>query len=489
MAQQLTSPSKNIVIGDRAKRLEQMIEHVNVLHGAGQAESYFTIAQRSIDLSKLVIGADGQVESEYRWMERSYTLQKFVQYVQQEWGQRSFEDVYCSPNRTFIPRRGIQYIKELGWLYADLDWTPKFQWSFEEIVEKLSEEVFDRKLLPVPNFFLQTRHCSLFWKINIMTFSCKEQMSDALEKWDAVMAYIGGVLKPYGLDFAATDASRVFRLAGSIHGKTGTDVRLHWIQDDQLSLNDWLTDFDIEYIPWRIRKMVDQQKKVAKKSKQLALDIGTDNNFVSASLDTNAEIVTFPRRNEYTLVKQRITDLFRLHQLRAENGASYGIRRRVSVFLVCYWSICLGLTEDAAIGQALELNQLFRVPLKQGEFDANCRYAIDVATTDPIDPGRRRYDYKFAAKLAIKNVTLVEWLAITDHEQSHMKTIFTKQEKLNRLTEKRRKSGVKSREEYLGSAQDKKQKAIQLRQTGMTVAQIAQELGTSERTVKRYCNS
>jgi IS30 family transposase len=147
------------------------------------------------------------------------------------------------------------------------------------------------------------------------------------------------------------------------------------------------------------------------------------------------------------------------------------------------------MSESEAIGQAEQLNQSFRIPLKKGEFEANCRYAAEVAMSDPMEPGRRRYDYKYAAKLAIKNVTLVEWLAIDDSEQSHMKTILNKQEKLKRLTDKRRKEGVKPREEYLGTAQDKKAQAIRLRQEGMTVAQIANQLGTSERTVKRYCNS
>ena len=97
---------------------------------------------------------------------------------------------------------------------------------------------------------------------------------------------------------------------------------------------------------------------------------------------------------------------------------------------------------------------------------------------------------KYSPLYTPKNSTLMTQFRITSEEERQLKTIISKDEKRRRdreiKTEKRRAAGAVERKAYLGKAAERRSQALTLRQSGLTQAEIAENLGVSQRAISGY---
>ena len=156
--------------------------------------------------------------------------------------------------------------------------------------------------------------------------------------------------------------------------------------------------------------------------------------------------------NTYSLHHARLLDLVKLVELR-----NYDVKgsRELICFLYRYWQCCYLADPDEAIHQTLFFNSQFKEPLPEKEVlraTKSAQKAWDAKSNEEANRLAKEKGYP-GAGYNLKNSTLIEWLAITEEEQSHLKTLIGRFEKRKRNTiakrEKRRNEGVKKREQYL----------------------------------------
>lgn len=351
----------------------------------------------------------------------------------------SGENIYITLNTFFTTYRRIEYIKELNALYIDLDYY-KTGFSKDQIIMNLEENYFN-KSIPIPNFVIDSgRGLYLIWIINAVP-------NKALPLWKAVQEYFYNELKCLGADRQALDATRILRVPGSINSKTKSVVNILDEYDYIYELREIQNEFLKELKPY--------EKKKGRPSKI---------NFIF---------------RERSLYYSRIQDIIKLCEIREYDLKGH---REIILFLYRYW-LCV-FTEDIkkAVDDVLELNSMFRQPLREIEV----KRATMSAEKCFIDKNK---EYRY------KNETLINILEITEVEQTYMTTIISKDEykrrkkirdkeyQHNRYKEKLKANGQLSKAEQL---KEVRKKIKSLREKGLKNKDICIELDLAESTLKRH---
>ena len=334
------------------------------------------------------------------------------------------EDVYFSQNTFYKPQRRIENVRQLRALYVDVD-CHLLNYDPDWVVGKLELEVF-KESLPDPNIIIFSgRGLVCIWLLEPVPYK-------ALPLWQSVQNYFCDQLAYVGADTKSTDATRVFRMAGSINSKNGQEVMVQYRHEYQYALR----DLQSEYLPELAPK---QPKKRGRKSKLVHL------------------------HNVRNLHYSRLLDLVKLVQLR-----NYDVKghRELFCFLYRYWSCCL--TDDArdSLTQMLEFNSEFKEPLPEKEVIRATRSAEKawLAKSDAKANEEAKAKGYPGAGYNLKNSTIIKWLEITEEEQHHLKTIIDGNEKRRRHREsereRRRKQGAISRSEYMKQQQDKTEERL-----------------------------
>jgi hypothetical protein len=144
-----------------------------------------------------------------------------------------------------------------------------------------------------------------------------------LTLWQAVEKYLSDQFTLLGGDTRATDAARVFRLAGTVNSKIGEEVTVQYRHDYRYTLREIQED----YLP-NIPQIDPRKKGTSTKPKHLF--------------------------NTYTLYYARLQDLTKLVQLRDQNVKGY---RETICFLYRYWSCCFLQDEQEAPGTYARVEQ------------------------------------------------------------------------------------------------------------------------------------
>ncbi|GAA0096414.1 DNA-binding response regulator [Clostridium perfringens] len=282
------------------------------------------------------------------------------------------ENIYITPNTFYKPYRRLECVKELNCLFIDLDYY-KTGKTKEQVLMDLEKNYFNQNI-PIPNYVIDSgRGMYLIWRINSVP-------SMALPLWKAVQEYLWEQLKGFGADRQALDATRILRVPGSKNSKSKTVVSIldeyEYIYDLREIQNGFLPDLK----PYEKKK--GRPRKV---------------NFIY---------------RERSLYYARIQDIIKLCELRNYNLKGH---RELILFLYRYY-LC-SFTEDVkkALEDVLELNNMFKQPLKEKE--------VIRATTS----AERCYLNK-DKKYKYKNETLIELLEIIEEEQMYMITIISKNE-------------------------------------------------------------
>ena len=344
------------------------------------------------------------------------------------------ENIYITLNTFYKPCRRLECIKELNFLYIDLDYY-KTKYTKEQVIMNLEENYFN-KIIPATNYILDSgRGLALLWNINKVP-------SKALPLWKAIQEYLYKQLKEFGADRQALDATRILRVPGSINSKSKTVVS---IIDEYDYIYD-LREIQKEYLP----ELKPKEKKKGRPKK-----------------------INYVYR-ERSLYFARIQDIIKLCELR-----EYDLRGHREIILFLYRYYLCSFTEDVqkALEDVLELNSMFRYPLKENEVIR----ATMSAEKCYLDKNK---EYKY------KNDTLIELLEITEYEETYMSTIISKNEykrrhrerEKNRYLEKLKADGkIKEKDKLL----QRRIKIKDLLAEGLEQKDICLRLNISKRTYIR----
>lgn len=356
---------------------------------------------------------------------------RYKELLEQDFNQ---ENVYISINTFYSTFRRLEYLKELKAQFIDLD-IYKTGFTKTQIIMHLETDYFN-KSIPRPNLIIDSgRGLYLIWLLNSVP-------SKALPLWKAVEEYLYSVLKPFGADRQALDPTRVLRVPGSINSKSKTTVS---IIDEYDYIYD-LREIQNEYLP----ELKPKEKKKGRPSKTVFI------------------------HRERSLYFARIQDITKLCELREYDLKGH---RELILFLYRYY-LCYFLEDTKkALEDVLELNREFIYPLSENEVIRATRSAEKVYLS-------KDKDYKY------KNETLIELLAITELEETHMTTIISDKEYKRRKNIRNKKAyGEKLRADGKVSEKDKiaerRAKIKDLLAEGLKRKDICLQLDISIKTYKR----
>ena len=341
------------------------------------------------------------------------------------------ENIYITLNTFYKPCRRLECIKELNFVYIDLDYY-KTKYTKEQVIMNLEENYFN-KIIPATNYIIDSgRGLALLWNINKVP-------SQALPLWKAIEEYLYNQLKEFGADRQALDATRILRVPGSINSKSKTVVSI-------------IDEYDYIYDLREIQKEFLPELKPKEKRKGRPKKI----NYVY---------------RERSLYYARIQDITKLCELR-----NYDLRGHREIILFLYRYYLCSFTEDVqkALGDVLELNSMFRHPLRENEVIRATRSAEKCY----LDKNK---EYKY------KNDTLIELLEITEDEETQMSTIISKNEYKRRNNEyNKKKYQEKLKEEGKLSKKEevkvRREKIKDLLAEGLSQKEIYSLLKISKRT-------
>jgi hypothetical protein len=390
--------------------LEEAKQHVLFHHD--QASGWVTVAK-----------------SDSVWKQRHYQPEQLPSVLSDWLG----ENVYFSQNTFFKPQRRIENIKQLRALYVDVD-CHNLNYDPYWVAGKLNVEVFQESV-PVPNFIIFSgRGLVCIWLIEPVPYK-------ALPLWKAMQSHLYKQMEYVGADKKSTDATRVFRIAGSVNAKNGKKVMVEYKHDFRYTLR----ELQAEYLPELTWAQPHPPKKPGRRSNIVYL------------------------HNVRSLHYARLLDLTKLAQLREYDLKGY---RELFCFLYRYWSCCLTDDPDDALTQMLEFNSELQEPLREREVIKATKSAEKAwsarsdakANEEAIAKGYPGAGYN------VKNTTIIEWLDITPEEQQHLQTIIDGNEKRRRKRQRdkvtyREKHGFLNRTAYLEQQKEiTKDKLWQLQQ-------------------------
>ena len=306
----------------------------------------------------------------------------------------SGENIYITLNTFYKPCRRLENIKELNTLFIDLDYY-KTGKTKGQVLMDLEKNYFNQSI-PIPNYVIDSgRGMYLIWLINSVP-------SQALPLWKAVQEYLYKQLKEFGADRQALDATRILRVPGSINSKSKTVVSI-------------LDEYDYIYDLREIQNGFLPELKPYEKKKGRPSQI----NFIF---------------RERSLYFGRIQDIIKLCELR-----EYDLKGHRELILFLYRYYLCSFTEDTqkALNDVLELNSMFRQPLRENEVTR----ATMSAERCYLDKNKQ---YKY------KNETLIELLEINEEEERYMTIIISKEEykRRDRVYHKKNYDSEKAKKNY-----------------------------------------
>lgn len=368
------------------------------------------------------------------------------------------DDTFITPNTTYLPKRGVENIRQFRALYIDLDNIEGDQLYISYKTMELAE----KGEIPKPTMIINSgRGIHLYWRI-------KNAPYQALNTWQELEDYLYYKLKGYGADNQALDAARVLRLPGTINSKNNKECKTIFIEND------------LEYSMYNLR-----EKYLGYKPKQLE--------FQETKQKTNNKVINNKFFNSYSLHMARAEDMETLCRIRRYSMTGY---RNMIIHCFAYWRGLVVRDIEVLEKDVIDLNNSFTEPLRETQVNAVLRCipkAIDkfIMYENDVRAGiKRRVTKGMRDKEGYwyKNETLIERLDITPEEQTHLKTIIGTKEKYKRNNMKRtprNENGLTSREQQ---KQDTIKSIKELKIKGFTQKEVANKLNKGLRTVKLYWN-
>lgn len=376
-------------------------------------------------------------------------------------------DSWISQAEFVRPNRRVVNLARIGLLFADLD-TYKVEAlrgrSPDELVAALLL-VCDDQGIPPPSLVVYSgRGLQAKWLLDGVL------PRQALPRWNACQCYLIDKLAALGADPAARDASRVLRLVQTRNLKSGDIVRVVHVTENQGAPIRYGFEYLAECLLPVAREQIAQAKLIV----------------IEGGRKTGG-LRTFSGRQ---LSWDRLEDLRRLVSMR-------GRVREGTRMMTLHWHLNFlllsGATnsvqmwhEAAALGREIDPAWGYRA----SELSTLYRKAQMMDRGETVEWNGRRYPALYTPT----NQTLIDIFEIEEDEQRQLKTIISRSIAAERHAERdrkrRRAAGTVSRDEYREQiqrpAQEKQDQARKLRAQGLSVREIADQLGISKSAVGRY---
>lgn len=423
----------------------------------------------------------------------------------------SFNRKYCnnylavSTFKTGSTRKEFN-VKEVKRLYIDMD-AHDNPFNLDEaklLTNYMLDNWFDDLELPEPNYIIFSGHGLqvLFtlngcddvdeWKRyqNALLKACQKLLKD-LKEHSLSNASIVAVEHEPEID-NLKDASRVLRVPNTTNYKPDyeyVDVKLLYQKEDHVytlnELNKNYTAFSNDNLGAKKEKKK-KQKKAKSEPNERDVDLSGIDMDDKQGIDPHFfEIID-------KTIRPRLTDLETLIKLRNEAGIGGGYRNNlISIYIPTL--VSCGYKNDEVVKEAHRINSLFNKPLKKAEVNDwlnSCLKKKEIVNADG-GKGFSRVYYRFYTN------TIIDKLQITPEEQEAMKVLCDEKIKRKRNREKNKdKQNANRREVYKEKTADKRKAKEErnnciheLSADGMSVRQIAKQLGVSVGTVSKVLNS
>lgn len=397
-------------------------------------------------------------------------------------------------------------VKEVKRLYVDLD-SHDNPFNLDEaklLSDYMLDNWFDDLELPEPNYIIFTGHgLQVLFTLNGV---------DDVDEWQRYQTALLNTcqkllkeLKDHSLSEASVvavehepeidnlkDASRVLRVPNTTHYKPNHEdvaVKLLYQNEDHVYT---LNELNTNYTAFSNDNL--GPKKDKKKTQKKTKSEPTERDVDMSGIDLDDKQRIDPHFFEIIekTIKPRLSDLETLIRLRNEAGTYSGYRNNlISIYIPTL--VSCGYKNDKVIKEAHRINNLFNKPLKNAEVKDwlnSCLKKKEIVSSGG-GKGFSRVYYRFYTN------TIIDKLQITPKEQESMKVLCSEALKKRRSRERQKDvQNANRREVYKEKTADKRKtkeernKQIhELNADGMSVRQIAKQIGVNASTVSRVLNN
>ena len=378
-------------------------------------------------------------------------------------------DTWISQAEFIRPNRRVVYLLRLNLCFVDLDYykTPWKTYQPDAMANILRGFCQDENI-PDPSLILFSgRGLQVKWLFE------RPLPRAALPRWKAVQRQLVDRLERFGADPGARDASRLLRLVDTINTRSGERVRVLWVNESQGEIKHYGFDHLAEWM-LPVDRDVIREERDARESRRQAFQLIKGGRTGHLRPSSNRQ-----------LAWDRLEDLRTLAKLRAwtETSIPHGYRSKY-----IHWCLNFLLLSGAVHSSQLfyEAQALVREVCPDLPQDVRSvlstlyRKAQAYEAGETVEFNGRTYPPLYTPR----NSTLIELFEITDEEVGKLKTIITKEAAARRHRERNRKQ--MDRATYLETAEQRRVRARLLRAKGLSIRQIATEMGLPITTVQYY---
>lgn len=406
-----------------------------------------------------------------KWKERGAVEHETARALVVDLASRQDWDTYISQAGFTSNRRLWDNVSVLPALFVDLD-----TYNVPGLDGLTTDELLDRILaqhpwLPAPTLPISSgRGHYLVWVLRVPL------SRQHLDRWQAVEDGLVDVLAPFGADPKARDAARVLRIVGGTNQRNGREVV------------GYQSGSPVVFETLERLVLANAAPPPPKVSRTPALEVVQT---MAQALEVAGEFV--PRKSTAS-AKQRAQHLkpYRLHLDRLHDYAALaGLRGSPRMpdgrHRLLYCLAVSGAWYWSGIEQAEQELEAF----SQRHFSDADRYngkrvqtVLDRMERQLVGRvARVRNGYREDWRYSLSNARAVRMLEITAEEQRQLRTLIGRDEVQRRRTQRRRDAGMEERGAYLGRAQERRSKALEMRSRGMTLSAIGEALGVTKQAV------
>ena len=411
-----------------------MLAHVAALHQGGNGK--IALAR------KLPCGG---------WQQESVAYPSLVERIPSLIGQR---DVYVSMNRFWGSRR-MDRITTCSALYCDLDYynSKHAHLTPEQIRYLALVKLHDANKPPPTLTVFSGRGLTMVWLHS-------EIPPAALSRWNKCQESIFETLSELGADPCARDATRVFRLAGTVNSKSGREVRL-------LDINDSTWDFDTladELLPRSRQELTEERMRRQ----------------VPQAARRKKPVV---RHTARSLWQNRLKELKQLADQRWPQGIPSG-HRDTWLFIASVAQSWL-VPSDALDQRIVSLARHY-CPAWSGSSTLSRMVSVRSRADDAAKGRTREWKGKNVdSRYRMTSREIIRRLSITQEEmkQLDLRMLVDPARRQELASERRRRvrrqKGVVPRDRYEAAAAERSARAHVYREEGLSWAEVGRKLGVS----------
>lgn len=314
----------------------------------------------------------------------------------------------------------------------------------------------------------------------------------ALSKWNKIQDSLLSKFLDFGADKKARDASRVFRVLGTINKKSGQKVQAVWLCpcDKEEVKRYTLRELGNAVLPYTQEEYEIWKKNGVLREVQKSLPFErTSKSLVGLKCDLEWERVLPALQLSFSMRGRHVfDDLLKLALMRGwdKTGIPDGERATFMLWLCNHAALALNGAEEPRVYQEVSLFFKSLVPhwkMHKIHSEMHAVYKRSKAMMRP--EGWVEFRGKVYPSLYTpKNESLVSWLGITDEELVQLDYIRTKETRAEQTKRKRREGGALERGVYLQQAEARKKVVKTLRLEGKTLREIADLVGITRDRVK-----